>query len=163
MHVYNFESLCNYYGLGDNPKKIQLFQLSLPGRAQEWVRLFAQVDFKTWNRYKEAFLIRFARGPLYVPPPKLNHRPYHYHQPPPHIEQLPKATEELPQEGFTRYVSEEKEEEEQEYEEDYEDEEDEEQSIDINTYPKKRKKSPISVDPQFSPPPPSQTSTLPRL
>ncbi|CAA7039400.1 unnamed protein product [Microthlaspi erraticum] len=77
-HLYNFEQLCNYYDLGDNPKKIQLFQLSLAGRAQEWVNFNAQHAFRTWNRYKEAFLYRFARGPIYVPPPRPSysqHRP----------------------------------------------------------------------------------------
>ncbi|CAA7020275.1 unnamed protein product [Microthlaspi erraticum] len=48
--------LCHDYGLGDNPKKIQLFQLSLAGQAKEWAKFNAQHAFKTWNGYKGAFL-----------------------------------------------------------------------------------------------------------
>ncbi|CAA7027634.1 unnamed protein product [Microthlaspi erraticum] len=44
------------YGLGDNPKKIQLFQLSLAGQAKDWAKFNAQHAFKTWNGYKGAFL-----------------------------------------------------------------------------------------------------------
>ncbi|CAA7048972.1 unnamed protein product [Microthlaspi erraticum] len=76
-HLYHFEQLCNYYGLGDNPKKIQLFQLSLVGRAKEWVNFDAQHTFKTWHRYKEAFLYRFAKAPIYVPPPRPSYSRHH--------------------------------------------------------------------------------------
>ncbi|CAA7059721.1 unnamed protein product [Microthlaspi erraticum] len=48
--------LCHDYGLGDNPKKIQLFQLSLAGQAKDWAKFNAQHAFKTWNGYKGAFL-----------------------------------------------------------------------------------------------------------
>ncbi|CAA7021459.1 unnamed protein product [Microthlaspi erraticum] len=42
---------------------------------------------QTWNRYKEAFLYRFARGPIYVPPP---HPSYSQHHPSsPDINQAP--------------------------------------------------------------------------
>ncbi|CAA7054500.1 unnamed protein product [Microthlaspi erraticum] len=60
-HLYNFEQLCNYYGLGDNPKKIQLVPTITSWTSQEWVKFNAQHAFKTWNRYKEAFLYRFAK------------------------------------------------------------------------------------------------------
>ncbi|CAA7059864.1 unnamed protein product [Microthlaspi erraticum] len=69
-HLCNFEQLCHDYGVGDNPKKIQLFQLSLAGQAKEWAKFNAQHAFKTWNGYKGAFLYRFAKGPIYVPPPR---------------------------------------------------------------------------------------------
>ncbi|CAA7016509.1 unnamed protein product [Microthlaspi erraticum] len=55
-HLCNFEQLCHDYGLGDNPKKIQLFQLSLAGQAKDWAKFNAQHAFKTWNGYKGAFL-----------------------------------------------------------------------------------------------------------
>ncbi|CAA7042942.1 unnamed protein product [Microthlaspi erraticum] len=60
-HLCNFEQLCHDYGLGDNPKKIQLFQLSLAGQAKDWAKFNAQHAFKTWNGYKGAFLHRFAK------------------------------------------------------------------------------------------------------
>ncbi|CAA7040979.1 unnamed protein product [Microthlaspi erraticum] len=60
-HLCNFEQLCHDYGLGDNPKKIQLFQLSLAGQAKEWAKFNAQHAFKTWNGYKGSFPHRFER------------------------------------------------------------------------------------------------------
>ncbi|CAA7061011.1 unnamed protein product [Microthlaspi erraticum] len=69
--------LCHDYGLGDNPKKIQLFQLSLAGQAKEWAKFNAQHAFKTWNGYKGAFLHRFAKGPIYVPPPRPSYSQHH--------------------------------------------------------------------------------------
>ncbi|CAA7015014.1 unnamed protein product [Microthlaspi erraticum] len=54
-HLCNFEQLCHDYGLGDNPKKIQLFQLSLAGQAKDWAKFNAQHAFKTWNGYKGSF------------------------------------------------------------------------------------------------------------
>ncbi|CAA7025560.1 unnamed protein product [Microthlaspi erraticum] len=76
-HLCNFEQLCHDYGLGDNPKKIQLFQLSLAGQAKEWAKFNAQHAFKTWNGYKGAFLYRFAKGPIYVPPPRPSYSQHH--------------------------------------------------------------------------------------
>ncbi|CAA7052544.1 unnamed protein product [Microthlaspi erraticum] len=76
-HLCNFEQLCHDYGLGDNPKKIQLFQLSLAGQAKEWAKFNAQHAFKTWNGYKGAFLHRFAKGPIYVPPPRPSYSQHH--------------------------------------------------------------------------------------
>ncbi|CAA7045143.1 unnamed protein product [Microthlaspi erraticum] len=80
-HLCNFEQLCHDYGLGDNPKKIQLFQLSLAGQAKDWAKFNAQHAFKTWNGYKGAFLHRFAKGPVYVPPPRPSYsHTIHHHQ-----------------------------------------------------------------------------------
>ncbi|CAA7021766.1 unnamed protein product [Microthlaspi erraticum] len=76
-HLCNFEQLCHDYGLGDNPKKIQLFQLSLAGQAKDWAKFNAQHAFKTWNGYKGAFLYRFAKGPIYVPPPRPSYSQHH--------------------------------------------------------------------------------------
>ncbi|CAA7053431.1 unnamed protein product [Microthlaspi erraticum] len=76
-HLCNFEQLCHDYGLGDNPKKIQLFQLSLAGQAKEWAKFNAQHAFKTWNGYKGSFPHRFAKGPVYVPPPRPSYSQYH--------------------------------------------------------------------------------------
>ncbi|CAA7020056.1 unnamed protein product [Microthlaspi erraticum] len=63
-HLCNFEQLCHDYGLGDNPKKIQLFQLSLAGQAKDWAKFNAQHAFKTWNGYKGAFLTDLLKGEL---------------------------------------------------------------------------------------------------
>ncbi|CAA7027487.1 unnamed protein product [Microthlaspi erraticum] len=60
-HLCNFEQLCHYYGLGDNPKKIQLFQLSLAGQAKEWAKFNAQHAFKTWNGYKGSFPLQICQ------------------------------------------------------------------------------------------------------
>ncbi|CAA7040071.1 unnamed protein product [Microthlaspi erraticum] len=75
-HLCNFEQLCHDYGLGDNPKKIQLFQLSLAGQAKDWAKFNAQHAFKTWNGYKGAFLTDL-KGPVYVPPPRPSYSQHH--------------------------------------------------------------------------------------
>ncbi|CAA7039958.1 unnamed protein product [Microthlaspi erraticum] len=73
-HLCNFEQLCHDYGLGDNPKKIQLFQLSLAGQAKEWAK------------FKGAFLTDL-KGPVYVPPPRPSYS--HHHPSSPDINKTP--------------------------------------------------------------------------
>ncbi|CAA7046721.1 unnamed protein product [Microthlaspi erraticum] len=53
------------------------FQLSLAGQAKEWVNFNAQHAFKTWKDTKEAFLYRFDKGPIYVPPPRPSYSQHH--------------------------------------------------------------------------------------
>ncbi|CAA7035531.1 unnamed protein product [Microthlaspi erraticum] len=93
-HLYNFEQLCHYYGFGDNPKKIQLFQLSLAGQAKEWAKFNAQHAFKTWIGTRK-LSYRFAKGPIYVSPPRPSYSRHHPSSP--DINQTPLLAEESSQ------------------------------------------------------------------
>ncbi|CAA7049045.1 unnamed protein product [Microthlaspi erraticum] len=63
-HLCNFEQLCHDYGLGDNPKKIQLFQLSLAGQAKEWAKFMPNMLSRLGMDTKELSFTDLPRSDL---------------------------------------------------------------------------------------------------